>query len=287
METEKEKLEDDDHKHARCHNEASATSNTDVTTSILNDACSDQAANTRNKSLKTENYAQSSEQSTLGESSDSARNSDDNSDKDGGDNDGLSDYEKLRLERIRRNQEYLTRLGLEEQKSKWKPQKRVRRNRDDSTKLEEETTHQQRKASLRTKTEQVRYSDVSISEILGRRPRAPESKPRKRKVEKEIQHRMERYIYREFQRIQAERNAAQKQIENLIRRSEKEKAFWGKIIKQKEYRGQLSQARQLELKEERALFNGLTLRELLKEIDNRVPELLQAAQKYDQEVEVR
>jgi hypothetical protein len=284
MEAEKQKSENDDLKHAIFRNEASAISNAVIGTS--NDGCNDQAENTSDNYSKTRNYTQSKEQYTWGEDSDADRNSDSDSDKES-DNEGLSDYEKLRLERIRRNQEYLSRLGLEEQKSKWKPQKRARKKRDDSTKPEEETTHQQRKASLRTKTEQVRYSDLSIKEILGHKPRALESQPRKRKLEKEIQHRMERYIYREFQRIQAERNAAQKQIDLLIRRTEKEEAFWGKIIEQKEHRSQLSQARQLELEEERALFKGLTLRELLKQVDNRMPELLQAAQKYDQEIEVR
>ena len=149
------------------------------------------------------------------------------------DNDGLSDYEKLRLERIRRNQEYLSRLGLEEHQNKWKPIKRARKKKDESAKPKETT--QQRKASLRRKTEQVCYSDVPIREILGQKTRPPisESQPRKRKPEKDIQHRMERFIYREFQRIQAERNTAQKQIELLIRRTEKETAFWKNSLNEK------------------------------------------------------
>lgn len=220
------------------------------------------------------------------ESTESARESDsDSEDDDDNDNDGLSDYEKLRLERIRRNQEYLSRLGLEEQKSNLRPQKRARKIKENPPANAE--TIQQRKASLRRKTEQVRYSDVSMSEILGRKPRSSEPQPRKPKPEKEIQHRMERFVYREFQRIQAERNTAQKQIELLIRRTEKEKAFWKKIIEQKEGRDQLSQSRRAELEAERAIFGGLTLRELLKQIDQRFPELLQVARDYDQEIQVR
>lgn len=251
-------------------------------------ASEDQLA-TRNENQSNVNDESSSSSSSSSSTSSSSNNNNNNNDDDSSEeHDGLSDYEKLRLERIRRNQEYLTRLGLEEEKSKWKPQqqKRVRKKKDQSVQHDGETV-QIRKASLRTKKEQVRYSDIPISEILGRKPRAPESKPRKRKEERAPQHRMERYIYREFQRLQGERNMAQKQIEQLIRRTEKEAAFWKKLLDQKENRDRLLQGRRLELEAERAAFGGLTLRQLLQQIDQRFPELVQAANQYDQEVEVR
>lgn len=213
--------------------------------------------------------------------SDELSHGSDDEDVDNGD--GLSDYEKLRLERIRRNQEYLSRLGLEEEKVKWKPQKMERKRKDPPEQLGEFT----RKASLRTKTEQVRYSDISMREILGEKPRAAkEPKPKKqRQGERTPQHRMERDIYREFQRIQAERNNAQKQIEQLVRKIEKEAAYWKKLLEQKVNRSH--QARKLELESERAVFGGLTLKQFMQQIDQRMPELVQAAADYDREMEVR
>lgn len=213
--------------------------------------------------------------------------SDGSSDKFGADSDddGLSDYEKLRLERIRRNQEYLSRLGLEEEKVKWNPQKRKRKTKDQITNDGQRT--QQRKLSLRAKKEQVRYSDVSMSEIFGRKPRSSETSSNKPRVERVAQHRMERYIYREFQRIQAERNGAQKQIEQLIKRTEKETAFWEKLLQQKEKRDVLLQKRQMQAQDERTIYGGLNVRQLLRQIDERWLELVQIGIDYDREVEVR
>lgn len=279
MEAEKEKATNDD-----CSQAASSIEVPEIVAgavSPVKDESDSPAENSNGKSSQNENTL-TWEKAVSMETTESAHESSDSDS--GADNDGLSDYEKLRLERIRRNQEYLSRLGLEEQKDKLRPQKRARKKKDESTVPEE--TSQQRKASLRRKTEQVRYSDVSIREILGRKTRAPESQSRKRKPERDVQHRMERFIYREFQRMQAERNTSQKQIELLIRRIEKETAFWKKLVEQNESREQLSQTRRSELEAERAIFGGLTLRQLLKQIDQRFPELIQAAKDYDQEIKV-
>ena len=287
METKRQKVANDDGlRTATSCNEALAEERIGAAVSSINDTPGDPGASINETSSDDEKVSLRNENRANTESSESAQESDSDSDDDSNnDNDGLSDYEKLRLERIRRNQEYLSRLGLEEQKNNLRPQKRARKKKDDSAAPEETT--QQRKASLRRKTEQVRYSDVSMREILGRKPRTSEAQPRKPKPEREIQHRMERFIYREFQRIQAERNTALKQIEQLIRRAEKESAFWKRIIEQQESRDQISQSRRAELDAERAIFGGLTLRELLKQIEQRIPELVQAATDYDQEVKVR
>jgi hypothetical protein len=261
-----------------------------------------------------------------GENDDSEENasSDDNNDKDddqddqeensddGGNNgragasgaspDGrqLSEYELLRQERIKRNKQYLAALGLEGTsanggaKASGKPIKRKRKRVSPS----------QKRSSLSRRTkESVNYTEppASVASLLrkvenndqekkkGRPPKLPSERKTKDPID-----RLEKFVFLEFKSIKAHKRQVLVQAEKNLGKASKEVKYWKKRAEVFERRQQRKLDRKLEqakiikrLEDERRQLGGGTAKELLQDIDNRMPDILSAVARYDAIFEVR
>ncbi|KAL7579034.1 hypothetical protein ACA910_019074 [Epithemia clementina (nom. ined.)] len=274
---------------------------------------------------------------------------------DGGDGTGLSEYEKLRLERIKRNRQYLAQLGLEKTNTMISQQQKQSKKRPRST----VAPLPPRRSSLsrRTKSEKINYalpssiyfgvdavntktnSSVGSSEqnnpkknaIVENAPKAPAStteegvavkagepvttKPVTSTDEKEsrpdsgdggvaadsstndhnkeekgrkslsAQERMDINVHREFIRIRASKRNALKLAKKCRSKAEKEVRYWTRVYEahtRKMERIRKLKAEQEAKEQEMRALGGVTMRDLLQEIDRRMPlELHLAAIKYD------
>jgi len=225
----------------------------------------------------------------------------------------LSEYEILRLERIKRNQEYLANLGLQGKNGagvlggKKKPRAPTKKKRSE----DEESARQVVKRPKR-KRKEVDYSEPSnsVASLLrqhkakegGEGKKEPVHRPiPKKKKDKAPVNRMELFLYREFKAIQKHKTDVLRQAERDVRASEKQVSYWFKKAERIELRREKKERRELQKKELEAriaAFNaeemqmernllGCTKRELLGQVDERMPELLSAAGRYEQEAKVR
>jgi hypothetical protein len=194
----------------------------------------------------------------------------------------LSAYELQREERIRRNREYLQSLGLERPLGDAAGTTMRQQRRSKSKPVMEK-----QRSSLRAKRE-VDYSEPkSIASIMRattsdkekptRTNKEARKEPRKEKKESK---RMERFVYREFQSIQAHKNQVLRQAEKLHSAARREVKYWSKLVEKAETR---------EKKREEASQNvedGLSVKALLREVDSRTSELVDAVGRYDNELQV-
>lgn len=201
----------------------------------------------------------------------------------------LSEYERLRLERIKRNQEYLAQLGLEENKNKApERKKRIKRESSSNEILE-------RRASSR-QVKPVSYTEPSISvrSILrtaqGMDKPSGEPSERQEVVERkpikkyDPQHRMEGYIWTEFRRLKSHRKAILKQAERALKWAEKEKKYWSNralLWERKNQRVMEAQQQRIDEERQRLQFGGKTTKELFQEMSRRMPIIQQAIDEYD------
>ena len=198
---------------------------------------------------------------------------DDNSSNDG---QGLSAYEKRRLERIRRNEERLASLGLETAAKipnvKRGPRKYQKKAIDPS---------QRRSTLSRRSKEDVKYIEMA--------PRWSNVKPkpkkeRKRSETKPPQQRMERFIYHEFRRIEATRKANVKNAEKYVRWAEIEvkNALKNMEVHERRLKRKLEIDKLVaDLSEERKHYGG-SQRDLLHDVDRRLPEIMASIREFDQ-----
>lgn len=223
---------------------------------------------------------------------------DDNQDK--GEGRELSAYEKLRLERIKRNQQYLARLGLEEQSGIIKEMKK-RRATDDMNNSKQKRKRQleitETRSSSRTR-KLVNYADppTSVASIIrsqkteaGMTEKVSNQMEIRKKPKSQKRIAMERVIYREFQKIKSERSLFFRKAEKLKKAAEKEFKYWSRraqLWERREERRKLLESIRKQLEEEKSRFGGHSLLDLVREIDKRMPELLDAAAKYDEIFEV-
>lgn len=171
----------------------------------------------------------------------------------------LSAYEIMRLERIRRNQEYLAKLGLDsikeqQQQDLQEQQQKRRRKSVDNAMPEKQRLSRRAKAA-------VDYSEpsISIAALLreSKKEETAEAKPiKEKKVSldhseqqqsrpkkgKPRRDRMERFIYDEFCVIQNHKKRVLKEAEKNVRLAEKEVKFWSKrmekVLRQEERRAE-------------------------------------------------
>jgi hypothetical protein len=235
----------------------------------------------------------------------------------------LSEYEILRLERIKRNREYLAKLGLDnpadvatEPDKKKSKIGRPKREPSAVDMIERRTS-----ISRRTKMKPVSYVEpsVSVRDILRtiegkvkdangdkstvthtvdasaelepppnmRKPTDYDTLPR-RITKKE--HRMENYIWAEFRRLKSIKSSTLKKAERALRLAEKEVKYWRNRFtiweRRNERRLEAERQRQNEALQKQQ-FGGKTMRELLSEIDQRMPIMLQAVEQYDNAIMVR
>lgn len=200
----------------------------------------------------------------------------------------LSRYELLRLERIKRNQEYLSKLGLNDTKKLPRKEKKRQRKRSSFSEIdfsEKRSSGRVRKSISYTEpTNSVRNllngttAKVKPKSEKPNRARGPRSSA-------ELSNRMERFIFREFQRIKSKKTHVFRQTDRLTRAAEKEVAYWQRQAllweRRKERRSETERQRHLS-EQERATFGGGTLKQFLQEIDKRMPTLLTAASEYDE-----
>ena len=212
-----------------------------------------------------------------------------NAENSDGDEHHLSEYEKLRLERIKRNREYLSQLGLADQSmlgGRKVPAKRKKKKPPPKPQGPKRSSSRARKS--------VDYAEPSnsVAKLLrGTKPKVSKDPPkRKPSIAKQHLHRMEMFIFREFQRIKSLKTQTAKDAERNVRAAEKEVAYWSKLAelyeKREERKLHQERIRQIQ-EEEREGFGGVTLKELLHDIDKRMPELISAMSRYDEEYEVR
>jgi hypothetical protein len=194
----------------------------------------------------------------------------------------LSAYEVQRLERIRRNKEYLASLGLEKNKPKKpapkkpKPARRkppdIKRRSSISRASKEKVTYSERKKD--------KEEDDSKKEAKEpwKRPKEDRSK------------RMERFIHDEFRRIGKEQRHHLKRAKKNVRAADVEY----RIAKQRAERYDKKRAKQLEyqksielIQEERRALGGKTAKEMSQEVNSRWYEIAMAIRNFDERFNVR
>eukprot|EP00977_Amphora_coffeiformis_P008882 scaffold2013_cov139-Amphora_coffeaeformis.AAC.2 len=206
----------------------------------------------------------------------------------------ISEYEMLRLERIRRNKEKLAALGLEGQHGggvlgeKKKSAKKKKKPRPSI----EHTGPKRSSLSRRSKGKITHYAAElpSVRQLLqGTTAVKKEKSEKKQKKSKDPSERMDRVLHDEFRRIRSEKKTILRQAERDNRAATKEVKYWKnqvQISKRRELREQKRQVLQVHKREEeKEVLGGKTARQMLQEVDKRMPELLQAAEKYDEKYE--
>lgn len=229
-------------------------------------------------------------------SSDDSSNSDDD-DEEGGESqpsviikDGreLSEYEIKRLERIRKNKEYLKQLGLEGDNGVLGSRPTTKKKKKPASSA---PVPVKKRSSRRAARKKVDYSEPSATIASLLRAEEPKKKdddkgPRK---SRDKANRLERFIYDEFKSIASRKKNLVREAERYVRAAEKEVKFWTRMVEKEERRERRKQegGSLYTKKDEEIELIGCTLRELLQEVDSRMPELIEAAEKYDDEFQVR
>jgi hypothetical protein len=201
----------------------------------------------------------------------------------------------------------LAALGLQNDALKPKPKKIKRRKSVESSTPLIPT----RKQSARSSKKRIDYAvlpslhrieySLHDSNKSPQRELTPEElkKRERRKKERSYNERIPRFIYDEFQRIRTKRKLGLKKAKRLITKAEREKNHWAKIarrvgtkvqkqalIREKEALKQQQEAeirRSEQADREELDCNGMTKRELLREIELRTPELLGILAGHDRE----
>jgi len=192
----------------------------------------------------------------------------------------LSAYEVQRLERVRRNQEYLLRLGLERQGED--TIRRRKRRKQKSSPVEKRESLRARKAvdySEPSTTIASIVRDTTMPEVQ----RKQKQKPKDRQ-EKKTENRMERFVYREFKSIQAHKNQVVRQAEKDLKSAKREMKYWSKLTEKQEFKERRREETQHSKIDEEKSRYGMTLKDLLKDIDNRTSDIEGAVKEYDDEI---
>lgn len=202
----------------------------------------------------------------------------------------LSEYEIQRLERIKRNKDLLTQLGLQGKgdgsgvlggkKKNSAPRK------SESLKNDQVNVKRRQTISRKTKLNRKSYKEPSksIRSLLreteggtsttsaSKKKPPPKSAPKKPRVE-----RMSKEVYDAFQQAQARRRNLFQQAQRNVRNAEKEVKYWQKRQTAATKPG--SRKRE-DLRERRAL-EGKTAREFIQIVDERMPEITEVIHDYE------
>lgn len=197
----------------------------------------------------------------------------------------LSAYELQRLERIRRNKEYLASLGLEKNKEAMAAKKPAKKPNPKSRKRPD--IKRRSSISRASKEKAVTYSESTKDKEAA--SAGEKKEPWVRKKENRAV-RMERFIHDEFRRIGKEQRRHLKRAKKNVRAADVEY----RIAKQraeryeKKRRKQLGYAQSAErMEEERRALGGYTAKEMLQEVDIRMYEIYQAIRMFDARFGVR
>ena len=198
----------------------------------------------------------------------------------------LSAYELQRLERIRRNKEYLASLGLE----KNKPSMALKAKKK-TTPARKKRPDVKRRSSISraSKTKAISYSERRDKEDAATATAVSKAAvPWKRPKENRAA-RMERFIYDEFKRIGADQKRTLKRAQKNVRAADVEY----RIAKQRAERYERRRRKELEMKQlleqleqERRILGGCTARGMLQEVDSRMYEICMAIRSFDERFHV-
>lgn len=215
----------------------------------------------------------------------------------GGDGRQLSQYELQRQERIARNKQYLASLGLEgkEGGSVLGPRHPSKPKIQRKKKVQVLPTH--KRSSARAKTS-INYTEptISVASLLrtndakngDKTPKSP--KPRPERKTKDLNQRLEKFLYLEFKSIKAHKKQLLIQAEKNVRNAGREIKYWDRraAIRGRQEQRKQDQVKTLQqLQEDRKHLGGGTAKALLQEIDTRMPEILSAIEDHDDVFEVR
>ena len=199
---------------------------------------------------------------------DDEKDDDDDSDEDN----GLSEYERLRLERIRRNQEYLAGLGLEKAKPQQKQRSRQKKKKD-------KPVLEPKRSSRRVKTvQQYTEPPASVKDLLGpKKPKQP------RKPKKDYNERMDRNIHVEFKRIQGHKTQTLRRTERAVKTAKRELKYWRKKAEKEERRKQREEAKMADF----LPISPYQPKRLLSEVDARMEEIEEKLAAHQEKYMVR
>ena len=202
-----------------------------------------------------------------GDSASDSEESDSSNDQAG----GLSELEKRRMERIQRNNEVLSRLGLTDitLETKSKQQRKREKREVDPGDVRKSARRCAKKVNYAEQPTRLPVVNLSEEEIR---------RKEKRKKERPREMRMERYIFNEFQRVRWANRNELKIAEKKFRYAQLEHRF---ALRQVELLGKQGQrkrdiTRTSATVEAEKLKFGKSLRDLLQEIDQRQFEIQSA-----------
>lgn len=213
-------------------------------------------------------------ESEVQEGSSDSEDSDSSDDSNEG---GLSSLEKRRFERIRRNKEVLSRLGLADLKPMSKPKQQRPRDK------REVDPGDVRKSSRKSKKE-VNYVEMPVRfQMENGIVRDPASKKRKSNGERPKEKRMERFIYHEFLRLRSLNRHELKMAEKTLKSAQlefKHAAKAANAVTRRIARKQLLEKVSKDIESEKRKF-GKSLRDIVQDIDRRQMEIQSALHDFD------
>lgn len=186
----------------------------------------------------------------------------------------LSAYEIMRLERIKRNQSYLARLGLEKEgktSSLLAPHKEQMKKKKPKKKKETIVLPRRSSVGRRTKAKAIDYKEKSVKSKDDLLPATERKKETKKEKARKTKEHLPLYLYEEFRNMETTRNRNVRTCEKLSRAAEKE------------VRIATNQLERLQTKEKR-IMEKLTRDEIapiVNQIDKRRKDIIKTLRKID------
>lgn len=156
----------------------------------------------------------------------------------------LTAYEIMRLEKIKRNNAFLAKLGLEEARARQEEEMRKKKAAAKRDKKGPVFYEQRETLSRRTKGKNVSYAMPKISEFRETMASAKKNNTRKREKSASREDRVPREIYNELKSIQSNKRQRLANAERLVRMSEKELKLSEKFAEKQERREQAKKERE-------------------------------------------
>jgi hypothetical protein len=188
---------------------------------------------------------------------------------------GLSALERRRLERIKRNQERLAKLGLEDHKPKARPKQKPKKEK-------RQIDPSELRKSSRTTKKAVNYAELPPKFARGRPEIVKKPKPKDERIYKTKEPRLERFIYDEFRRLEAQKRHAIKAAVKKAKYADIEHRFMARRVGLKEKKASkkdVDERTSAVWELERKAF-GCTMKELMHEADRRHGELSDALKQF-------
>ena len=230
--------------------------------------------------------------------SESESDGDGNDDKDGDDGNGMSAYERLRQERIKRNNLLLKELGVGGKEGGGMLGKKRRSQTKRRNSSSERTSMTPKRRSRRSTGQQVSYAEPSLRDLKTNQKipyNPPDStgdnnveaaapKPRKSRPSKgDRTQRMARFVYDEFSRIRQHKKLMLKEAEKAMKSAETEEKYWRKkaaVREKREQKKMEAERHQKQIEEEKKLY-GTSIRSFVHSLERRSSEISAKIAQYD------